>query len=240
MQMLAGMKSYLLAAAMVAYAAFGFFYLHSIDQPTFAGFIAAAGALVGIRSGLTTEFQKVLAAFGIDVAGGAAATPKTVQDGGAPIVAKLYELAQTAKTNAAKVAGVLLAVIIAAPMLTGCQTYDALFGSGAKTTLCDTPSQCVYQAKGVFAAGLALVNGYGGLTPCPTNAPICKDENLVASIRTQAHNVQTELDAADLLVNSALLPSGAPATPADMKTAADNATKDATDFKTAAVALPHS
>lgn len=240
MQLLAGMKSYLLAAAMVACAAFGFFYLHNIDQPTFAGFIAAAGALVGIRSGLTTEFQKVLAAFGIDVAGGAAATPKTVQDGGAPIVAKLFELAQATKMNAPKVAGVVLAMFLAAPMLQGCQTYDALFGSGAKTTLCDTPSQCVYQAKGVFAAGLALANGYGGLTACPTNAPICKDETLLASIRTQAHAVKTDLDAADLLVNSGLLPSGQPATPADMKAAADNASQEATAFKTKAVSLPHS
>lgn len=132
-----------------------------------------------------------------------------------------------------------LAVCAALP-LAGCQTFNALTGNGsAAPALCSTPSQCVYQAKGVFAGGLVIANTYKGLPTCPESAPICKDPAQVEQIRTRAHIAQGVLDAADELVNSGLLPDGQQATDADKTAAANNATAIAAQFKATAAALPH-
>lgn len=235
MQILAGSKSYLLAIAMVIYAAVGFFFLHTIDMNTALGVVTAAGALVGIRSGLSTEINKLLAGLGVDVQN-TTLTPTAIQAAGSKLLTALRTIASPAT---GKIAGVLFACLLISPFLQGCQTWDALFGSGGSTTICSTPSQCVYQAKGAFAAGLALAVAYHGLLPCPQPTIICKDPGLDSSIRTQAHSVKDTLDAADALVNSGLLPNGAKATPQQEQDAASSAASAAASFQTAAVALPH-
>lgn len=236
MQILAGFKSYLLAAAMVLYAAMAYFYFHTLDVNGAMAVVGAAGALVGIRSGLTTEINKLLAGLGVDVQN-TTLTPSGIQAMGSKLVTALKVIASPPAGG--KVAGALLALLLVSPALQGCQTYDALFGSGGSTVLCSSPSQCVYQAKGAFAASLALVVAYGGLPACPQGTPVCKDETLFGSIRTQAHTVKDELDALDALINSGLLPSGVKATPQQLQDAATQAAKDAASFQTAAVALPH-
>lgn len=235
MQILAGSKSYLVAAAMVLYAAMGYFYFHTLDLNAALGVVSAAGALIGIRSGLTTEVNKLLAGLGVDV-NSTTLTPAGIQSAGSRLVTALRTIASPANS---KIAGVIVACLLISPFLSGCLTYGALFGPSGSTALCATPSQCVYQAKGSFAAGLALVVAYGGLPACPQPTPICKDEPTLVAIRTQAHNVKDGLDAADALVNSGLLPSGAKATPQQIQDAATSATTSAASFQTAAVALPH-
>jgi len=233
---MAGMKSYLLAAVMVIYAGTGFFYFHTLDLNTAMGVIAAAGALVGIRSGLSTEINKLLAALGVDVQG-TTLTPSGIQSTGSKLVTALRTIATPA--GGGKALGFLIAAILIAPGLTGCQTYNALFNSGTSMKLCSTPSQCVYQAKGGFAAALALAVAYHGLQVCPTNAPVCKDPATDAAIKVQAVGVQNALNAADALVNSGLLPNGAKATADQIQAAATDAATQAASFNTAALALPH-
>jgi len=241
MQFLAGYKSYLTAAAMVAYAVLGYFVLNAMDGNTFATWLAGAGALIGIRSGVTTEFQKLLAALGVDVMGGSASTPSAVQASGSKLLSTASTMAKAVVSQGAvKALTVLLLVCAMAPALSACATYNALFGGGsAPTTVCSTPSQCVYQAKGVFAGSLALLGAYGGLPACPQPTPVCKDESTFSTLRDQAHTIQSDLDLADQIVNSGLLPSGQAATDADKQAAAKKATIEAAAFNTTASALPH-
>jgi len=121
--------------------------------------------------------------------------------------------------------------------LGGCATYQALFGGG--TSLCSNASQCVYQAKGVFASSLVLANAYAALPTCPQGAPVCKDVATVKAIDSQAHSAKSGLDLADALVNGGLLPNGATPTAAQISEAATQAAALAQGFQTATTSLPH-
>lgn len=124
--------------------------------------------------------------------------------------------------------------------LGGCSTYQALFGGSTPAQLCSTASQCVYQAKGVFAGALVVANAYAALPACPESSPICKDEATVKAIDSQAHSTKSGLDLADNLVNGGLLPNGQKPTAEQISEAASQAAALAQGFQTATTALPHS
>jgi hypothetical protein len=235
-QFLAGWKTYGVMVLALAYAAYGYFYAHTLDAQTALGIAGAALGLGGLRSALTTEAQKMLAAFGINPQVNAS-TVTGLED---RALQNITDFLKSKLPSLTKTAVVIFCMFLVSPMLQGCQSWAALTGSGsAAPQLCSTPSQCVYQAKGIFAGSLAIANAYRGLPTCPQGSPICKDPNLLAQIRTQAHIAQGVLDAADELVNSGLLPDGQKATDADKTAAANNATAIATQFKATAAALPH-
>jgi hypothetical protein len=64
--MLQGIKTYFVAAAMLAYVGIDFLVMHRMSGNEDMQTVFAALALSGLRSALATEAAKLLAGFGID------------------------------------------------------------------------------------------------------------------------------------------------------------------------------
>lgn len=110
LQSLQGYKTYAVMALAVAYAAYGFFFAHTLDQNTAMNIVLAALGLGGLRSGFTTEIGKLLALGG--VAPSETATIKTVA--ATPVALAAYRTAQ-------KVAPVLACAFIFGAVLMSLQ-----------------------------------------------------------------------------------------------------------------------
>lgn len=197
LQSLQGVKTYLVAAAMVAYAAAAFFVFpppYNLTLNQAAAVVAAAFTVGGFRSGLTTEVQKLLAALGVNVLDGAAKTPAQVQTqpGGPALIQIARQAVASASAKAGKVAPVFLAMIFAGSILTGCISFGGI---------ASTPAQRVFAAKGDFDTYLILANAYGSLPTCPEQAPVCKTATVLDAVKKGAHTAKDALDAADTVVN---------------------------------------
>lgn len=90
LQQLQGYKTYGVMVLAIAYAAYGFFFAHTLDQKTAMNIVLASLGLGGIRSGLTTEIGKLLASVGIDPT--QATTIKQVAN--TPVAIAAYKTAQ--------------------------------------------------------------------------------------------------------------------------------------------------
>lgn len=165
MQFLAGSKTYLVGAAMIAYAALGYFH-PSPDIPAMSADAAiklafAALALMGMRSGITTEVQKLLAALGIDVAGGQAKNPLSIQNAGTQLISYLGSIARNTAVVKSATLLLLAAFVLPLVLLSACASNGSQAQTVAELELAYTP-----------AAGLAAKAISSGITDAPTTAAL--------------------------------------------------------------------
>lgn len=141
MQALAGYKTYIVAAAMVIYAA-AMMWNHGMSTDDGIKMIFAAAGLAGLRSGLTTTLATILTGMGLPV-------PASASTQALKLVAK------TALPIATKLAPVLLVLIMAGTTLSACASAPAL-----------TPLQTLQAVEGGFALAEATYDAI-----CSVNAP---------------------------------------------------------------------
>lgn len=189
MQALAGYKTYLVAAAMIVYAALSYFHpgnvVPAMDLDGAMKIVFAALALMGIRSGVTTEISKLLAALGVNVTDGNASTPSKV--------------AAQAVSVARKVAPLVLVMFCLSLTLTACAsaptlspqqtlqaveggfalaeaTYDAICSVNAPPSFCTNPADVAAYGKAkvaleaAFQTAQAAISASGGLDSASIDA----------------------------------------------------------------------
>lgn len=152
MQNLTGVKTYLVGGVIIAYALLAFFHpiaqLPQIKGDEAAQLIFGALALMGIRSGLTTELSKVLAALGVKVDDGAAATPAKVQAQPNTLAKSLKVIATAPGKTAVSVA--FAAILFLPFLLGGCSTLG--IGGGTVTPADVAKIEIAYTAAANIAA----------------------------------------------------------------------------------------
>ena len=141
MQSIAGYKTYIVAAAMAIYAV-AMFWQGSESQADMIKLLFAAASVAGLRSGLTTTLSTVLTGMGLPVPPSASTQA-------------LKEIAKTALPTATKIAPVILALFLIAPMLSACANTPAL-----------TPQQTLQAVEAGFAIAEATYDAI-----CSVNAP---------------------------------------------------------------------
>lgn len=172
---LSGYKTYLTGIAMIAYAAVGYFLLkppNTLTEPAALQIVFAAFALMGLRSGVTTEVSKLLAALGVNVLDGNAATPKLVQQQPNSLGAKVDVTAR--KIAAAASVFLLYAVVpaIALLSLVACSTATDAPKTVAQIEIAYTP------VAGVVATAI--------------NGGVIKDAGTIATLKELNDAIDTK------------------------------------------------
>lgn len=176
MQSIAGYKTYIVAAAMAIYAV-AMFWQGSESQADMIKLLFAAASVAGLRSGLTTTLSTVLTGMGLPVPPSASTQA-------------LKEIAKTALPTATKIAPVILALFLIAPMLSACANTPAL-----------TPQQTLQAVEAGFAIAEATYDAI-----CSVNAPpsFCTD----AADQANYAKAKVALEAAFQTAQAAITASG--------------------------------
>lgn len=172
MQMLAGYKTYFIAAAMAIYAV-AMFWNGTESQPDMIKLLFAAAGLAGLRSGVATEIQNVLTALGIQLP----PSPSNVQ------------VKTMAKVSGplARVAPLFFVLLFVGASLTGCAsaptltpqqtfqgieagfalaeaTYDAICSVNSPPTFCTAPGDVAAYAKAKIALEAAFTTAQAAIS----------------------------------------------------------------------------